>query len=283
MQIEELICPNCKAALPPEAAFARQIECKSCGSTFVRATPEDSKDDRPVACPECGKVNSADKRYCTSCGQSLKIDCILCHTANKIGTVYCLNCGAHLEQARAKRRRMQEKKRKSQQERPERLKEKKERQQIEKLHLLLDDLDEPENHAFAIYQINQMGVAAIEALIETLLNDTDPDARYGAARALGQLCSQHNVKGLIKARAAKALIEALQDSEAAVRYWAVDALGKCQSQTAVEPLVNIFKDDSHEGVRNCARRALKNIGGERVEKVLVKHKSGGILGWIKRS
>jgi hypothetical protein len=283
VQLEELVCPNCKAALPPEVASAQQIECKSCGSTFVRATSEDLADDQPVTCPECGTINSADKRYCTSCGELLKIDCVLCHTANKVGTVHCVNCGAHLQHARAKRKRMQEKKRKLQQERLERLKEKKERQQTEKLQLLLDDLDEPENHDFAIYQINQMGTDAIEALIETLLNDTDPDARYGSARALGQICSQHKVKGLIKARAAKALIEALQDNEPAVRYWSVDALGKCKSHTAVEPLVDIFKDDPHEGVRNHARYALESVGGKRVDNILAEDKPAGFLGWIKRN
>ncbi len=280
MKIEELACSNCGAPLPGDFVPNQQIECANCGSIFIATGPE--VDDDTITCPGCRTVNDAEKRFCSSCGEALKVDCILCHTQNKVGITHCVTCGAHLERARAKRERSLEKKRQLQQERSQRLKEKKARQKEEKLKKLLDDLDEPENHAFAIYQINQMGVDAVKALIETLLNDTDPDARYGSARALGQICSEHDVKGLIKAKAAKALVTALVDSEAAVRYWSADALGKFGGKIAIEPLAALL-NDPHPGVRKQARHTLQAIGGKRVSELLAKtdKKSKGLMGWIK--
>jgi HEAT repeat protein len=167
-------------------------------------------------------------------------------------------------------------------ERIDAFKEKEERQKWEKLQKLLDDLDEPENHDFAIYQINQMGIEAVAALIETLLNDHDPDARYGSARALGQICAEQEVKALIKSRTAKALTKALNDPEPAVRYWAAEALGRCRSKLAVKPLTALLKD-SHQGVREQARSSLYKIGGKRVQKILAQDqdKPKGFLGWLK--
>ncbi len=280
MKITELVCPNCRAPLSNDYVPNQQIECTSCGSTFIASSPET---DETIICSTCQTPNPVEKRYCLSCGESLKKDCVLCHTSNLVGAVHCVTCGAHLTHARAKREKMQGEKLQLQQERSQRLKEKKARQKEEKLQMLLDDLDEPENHDFAIYQINQMGVEAIQALIETLLNDTDPDARYGSARALGQICSEHNVKGLIKSRAAKALIQALTDLEPAVRYWSVDALSKCRSKTAVEPLAALL-EDPHEGVRKHTWLALQIIGGKRANEILAEADSSkGILGWIKGS
>jgi HEAT repeat protein len=165
-------------------------------------------------------------------------------------------------------------------ERLEAFKEKEERQKLEKLQRLLDALDEPENHDFAIYQINQMGLDAVEALIDTLANDHDPDARYGSARALGQICAEKEVKVLIKARTAKALIKALSDPEPAVRYWAAEALGKCQSRVAINPLAELLRDP-HEGVRLQAEDSLQKIGGEDIQEVLDQAKSGGFLSWLR--
>jgi HEAT repeat protein len=176
---------------------------------------------------------------------------------------------------------MQLARRQHRKEREQILQEKEERQREERLQRLLVDLDEPENHDLALFQINQLGVAAIEALIDTLLNNQDPDARYGSARALGQICNEHGVKGLIRARATKALIRALADREPAVRYWSSDALGKCQSQIAVEPLIALL-DDPHEGVRRRVREALQQICGEDFEEIVAAaNRPTGILGWIK--
>ena len=126
-----------------------------------------------------------------------------------------------------------------------------------------------------------MGEEAVAILIETLLNDDDPDARYGSARALGQICNEHHIKGLNKARIAKALITALTDLEPAVRFWSADALGKCKSQTAIESLAALLRD-SHPGVRQHALETLQQIGGERVDKILAGlDESKGLMGWIK--
>ncbi|MEM7346381.1 MAG: HEAT repeat domain-containing protein [Chloroflexota bacterium] len=159
--------------------------------------------------------------------------------------------------------------------------EKEARQKQETLERLLEDLDEPENHDFAIYRLNQLGEVAIKPLIETLLQDDDPDARYGSARALGQICHEQAIKVLIKARAAKALMQALKDSEPAVRYWSAEALGKFTGQTAenaIDPLIPLLKD-SHKGVAAQARRSLVAIGGPRAEEALEKSKR--FFNWLK--
>jgi hypothetical protein len=278
MKIENLACPNCGAALPVDFSPNKPIECTNCGSSLLAT---DVAVDQTLRCTKCGVINPADRRFCSGCGEPLKTDCILCHTANKIGTVYCANCGAHMEHARTKRDELLEIRRKLKEEREQILREKTARQQAEKLQRLLDELDEPENHDFAIHQIKQMGAGAVEALIETLLNDRDPDARYGSARALGQICCHHDLKGFMKAKSTKALMKALTDAEPSVRYWSVDALAKCQAQAAVEPLAVLLKD-KHQGVRQRAREALEQIGGERAQDILARADKRGLLGWIKR-
>jgi hypothetical protein len=232
-----------------------------------------------VLCTQCRTVNTLDKRFCSSCGSSLKLDCVLCHAENTMGTVHCTICGAHLERARQRRMDIQDARRQHREERDRRLREKEAKQKEEKLQRLLEALDEPENHDFAIYQINTLGAEAVDALVETLLNDHDPDARYGSARALGLICSQPEVRGLIKSRSAKALIKALNDAEPAVRYWAADALGRCKSGLAVEPLAGMLRDN-HAGVRERAKLSLEQIGTERAQEILAE-RSKGLFGWIK--
>jgi phage FluMu protein Com len=277
MKITELACPNCGASLGSGFAPNQEIHCQHCGSVFLA---EQIEAPTTVICPNCRTVNPIDERFCARCGDSLKVGCILCHTENPVGTIYCTNCGAHLENARARRKTMQLERQKLWEERNRLFKEKEARQRVEKLQRLLDDLDEPENHDFAIFQINQLGEEAIDALIETMLTDDDPDARYGSARALGQICNEHQIKMLSKARTAKALIQALEDGEHAVRYWAANALGKCRSHVAVESLAKLL-GDKHEGVRKQAKRALERIGGPRVEEILAQTERKGPLTWIK--
>jgi hypothetical protein len=277
MKIETLACPHCGAPFPGDFAPNKPIKCTNCGASLIATgLPV----DQSLTCPNCRTLNTAERRFCLSCGEPLKADCILCHTANPIGTVHCANCGAHMSYARTKRQQLLDERRRLREERGQLLKEKTARQRTEKLQLLLADLDEPEKHEFAIFQLNQMGVDAVEGLIETLLNDPDPDARYGSAIALGQICGHHDTKVLIKAKAAKALVKALTDPEAPVRYWSVDALAKCQAPAAVEPLAALLKD-GHEGVRQRTRLALQQIGGERAEELLTQADNRGLLGWIK--
>jgi phage FluMu protein Com len=277
MRVEKLACPSCGAPLSGDFVPNQQIECNSCGVPLL-LTHLDA--DNPIFCPQCRTLNANEIRYCVTCGHQLKIDCPLCHTANRIDAVFCARCGVHLARLRRKRELLSEATHLLRQERLEILREKDARQRQEKLHRLVDALDEPENHPLAIHQLNQLGREAIEILTETLLNDADPDARYGSARALGQIVAEKEIKVLVKSRTVKALIEALGDREAAVRYWAAEALGKCQSQRAVKPLAALLKDQ-HEGVREQARRSLQKIGGAQAEAFLKQAQSKGFLNWLK--
>ena len=54
-------------------------------------------------CPNCGKPNGADKKFCSDCGTKLPEQtlaqgalCTDCGTQNGIGTKFCQNCGAKL-------------------------------------------------------------------------------------------------------------------------------------------------------------------------------------------
>ncbi|GAB4432378.1 MAG: hypothetical protein Fur0044_29910 [Anaerolineae bacterium] len=255
MKIERLVCPSCGGSLSGDFLPNKKFECPSCGTALLIT---DLATDQTVLCPQCQTPNREELRYCSNCGGSLKVDCILCHSLNRIDGVYCAHCGAHLERARAKRAEMQEIRRRVQFERLEALKEKEARQQQERIERLITALDEPENHQFAIFQLNQLGDEAVDALVETLLNDDDPDARYGSAIALGRICAERDIKALNKAKATRALIKALNDSEPVVRFWAAEALGKFKSAIARQPLAALLKD-SHQGVRQQARRSLEKL------------------------
>lgn len=274
MRIEKLACPSCNAPISGDFAPNQQFECQKCGSSLFLADFEASQ---VVVCPQCRAPNNDTVRYCTNCGRSLRVDCPLCYTPNRVDTTHCANCGAHLERARRKRQALQEAKRRFQLEREDAFREKEKLQFQQKLTRLLDELDEPENHDFAIYQLNQMGSAVLEALQTTLLHDADVDARYGSARAIGQISSGQNVDRLDKARAVKALVSALADPEPPVRYWSAEALGRIESPIAVEPLASLLKDP-HEGVREQARRSLEQIGGERARELLKKR--SGFFNWF---
>jgi hypothetical protein len=277
MKLEKLACPSCGAPLSGDFVPNQQIECNSCGVPLLLTQIET---DNPIFCPDCRTLNSDEVRFCVNCGEKLKEHCTLCYTENRIDAVYCSKCGAHLKRARSQRNRFEQARQRTRRERTQAFVAKEIRQKQEKLQRLLEALDEPENHDFAIYQINQMGIDAADALTDTLLNDDDPDARYGSARALGQICAEQGIKTLIKARTAKALVKALADPEPAVRYWAAEALGKCKSQTAVEPLAALLRD-RHEGVRRQAQAALLRIGGERAHKIIEDSQSRGLLDWLK--
>lgn len=258
MKIEQLNCPSCGASITGDFTANQQFECNSCSSMLMLS---DLATEETIICPDCRTINAGEKRYCSNCGEKLRIRCMMCHEENRIDAVHCANCGVNMQRAAAKQRSMLEQRQKLVQERQQAFREKEARQKEEKLERLLDALDEPENHDFAIFQLNQMGLDAINPLIETLLNDDDPDARYGSARALGQICNEKEIKGLIKGRAIKGLIKSLEDDEPAVRFWSAEALGKfrgTQGKMGVEPLTSLLKDP-HEGVRQQAQRSLQQI------------------------
>jgi HEAT repeat protein len=89
----------------------------------------------------------------------------------------------------------------------------------------------------------------LEPLQETLRADLDPDARYGAARALGMLGDD---------RAIPTLIEALSDPEPAVRYWAIDALVILGAVGSGETIRDLYHDP-FKWVRERAKQALRQL------------------------
>lgn len=214
-----------------------------------------------LICPNCQTINRSDTRFCCSCGKKLSIYCVMCQAENRIDAVHCANCGIHLQRAMVRQRTMLTQRQQLIKERQQAFREKEIQQKEQRLERLLAALDEPENHDFAIYQLNQLGLEVVDPLIETLLEDDDPDARYGSARALGQICSEQHITGLIKGRAIKALIVALNDPEPAVRFWSAEALGRfkgTQAQRGIEPLTLLLKDP-HEGVCRQAQKSLEQI------------------------
>lgn len=106
-------------------------------------------------------------------------------------------------------------------------------------------------------------------------------ARASAAKLLGQICDEQDIRGLVKARVARALIKTLADADPLVRYWAAEALGKFKgqpAQLAVEPLGALLRDKNEE-VRQQARESLQKIGGKRASELLDNSK--GFIGWLK--
>jgi hypothetical protein len=255
MRIEKLACPSCGAPLSGDFQPNQQIACNNCGSSLLLADLETSQ---TVICPSCRAPNHEEMRYCSNCGVNLKMGCVLCHTENRLDVTHCSHCGAHLARARAKRAEMLEIRQRQQEERLQHLKEKEDRQLRERLQRLIADLDEPKNHEFAIFQLSQLGNEALDILIDTLLTDDDPDARYGSAIAIGRIGNEQSIKVLDRAKATKALIKALDDDEATVRYWSAEALGKMRTQLAIEPLTALLKD-GHKGVRQQAQVTLDKL------------------------
>ncbi len=277
-QMAELTCPNCAAPLPTSIAPNQPIECSSCGSRFMMSAPEVGES---IICPACQTSNPDALRYCAGCGERLKIDCVRCHTRNRIDATHCANCGTNLQSAEERRREIQENRRRMQEERDEALKQKKARQLQEKINRLIDEMEDPAKQEFAVYQLTQIGDPAVKALADTVLTDSSRNARYGAAKTLGEICIKHEIKAFTKARGVKALIKALEDPAPPVRFYSAEALGKLkgkQAQLAVEPLGVLLKD-SHENVRQQARASLEKIGGPRAQEILDNSK--GFMSWLK--
>ena len=51
-------------------------------------------------CPECGKLNSRDTRFCGKCGAGLFESCPKCQEENRVGLSYCGKCGANIAEYR---------------------------------------------------------------------------------------------------------------------------------------------------------------------------------------
>jgi ribosomal protein L40E len=222
----------------------------------------DADQDDQIACPQCRTINEMSSKYCSKCGALLKVSCPFCYAANPIGAVYCERCGANLQKAAQRRNDWLTEKRKHDAERVAAWEQAEAESREAAMHRLLKSLDEPANHAFAIYCLREYGTHAVEPLINVLRTDADPDARFGAAHTLGIIGD---------AAAIPALIDALSDPEPAVRYWAVDALGKLGAEAAVKAIGKLLKD-RHQGVRAHAAEALRRIGTPQAKRALEREK-----------
>lgn len=249
MEITLLRCPACGATLPHGIKPNEQFRCPSCGSVLVLT---DAEPANQVLCSRCHSINESTNRYCINCGGVLQINCPFCYASNETDATYCVRCGANIQKAFRQKNEWLEQKKKHDAERRASLAEALARQRQAELQRLLDKLDEPHQHPYAIYCLHEYGTDAIEPLI-ALLTDEDPDARFGAAHTLGLMGD---------ARAIPGLMHALSDREPSVRYWATEALGKLRATAAVEPIRKLLKD-RHPGVREHAARVLQQLTAAR--------------------
>ncbi len=245
MEINLLRCPACGATLPQSIKPNEQFRCPSCGSVLVLT---DAEPANQVLCARCRSINESANRFCVNCGSVLQTNCPFCYTPNELDATYCVQCGANIQRAFRQKNEWLEQKKKYDAERRATLEETRARERQAELERLLDKLDEPREHAYAIYCLRDYGTDAIEPLM-TLLTDDDPDARFGAAHTLGLIGD---------ARAIPELVKALSDPEPAVRWWATDALGKLNATNVLEPIRKLLKD-RHSGVREHAARVLKQL------------------------
>jgi HEAT repeat protein len=194
-------------------------------------------------------VNSSFHEYCAVCGTKLLVVCPICYLPNSVEAVICERCGVNIQEELQRRETWMDLKKMHDRKRKDALVQALEDEQRIELQRLLAELDEPERHAFAIFYLCQHGEAALEPLLETLRIDPDPDARYGAARALGMLGDD---------RAIPTLIEALSDPEPAVRYWAVDTLVTLEATSSSEAIRGLSRDP-FKWVQERAKKALREL------------------------
>jgi HEAT repeat protein len=280
MKLEKLACPGCGAPLSGDFSPNQTIHCTHCSVPLLIT---ELQTDHPIFCPKCHTLNADEVYFCVQCGERLKAECVMCQSKNRLDTPYCARCGVHLERARQKRQSLRQQSQSLREQRLMVLKEKEVRQRQERLERLVEALDEPENHDLAVLQLSQLGSEAVEVLIETLLNNEDVDARYGSARALGQIMAEQTLRGDSpqQSTTVQALMQAMTDPEVAVRYWAVEALGKCRSETAI-PTLTPALTDPHKGIRQVTRLALQSIGGAQAEAALTRSKPNKLLGWLAK-
>lgn len=202
-----------------------------------------------IVCPQCQTVNSSFHEYCAVCGTKLLVVCPICYLPNSVEAVICERCGVNIQEELQRRETWMDLKKMHDRKRKDALVQALEDEQRIELQRLLAELDEPERHAFAIFYLCQHGEAALEPLLETLRIDPDPDARYGAARALGMLGDD---------RAIPTLIEALSDPEPAVRYWAVDTLVTLEATSSSEAIRGLSRDP-FKWVQERAKKALREL------------------------
>lgn len=253
MKLNLLNCPSCNSPLGSDISPNRPFHCPACGSAVVLT---DWTQTGQLICARCGTVNGATNRFCEQCSAVLQAGCPFCYTLNDVATVHCRKCGANLQRAWQRQQTWLTQREKYETERKEALQKAAESEAAYLARLLLQ-LNEPENHPAAIPGIRIFGTEAVEPLIR-LLTSEDPDARFGAAKALGDIGDR---------RAIPALIRALDDPEGAVRFWSLDALGKLKAEEAVETIGKLLQDP-RESIRNLAREVLIQIGTPNATRIL---------------
>jgi DNA-directed RNA polymerase subunit M/transcription elongation factor TFIIS len=250
MKINSINCPTCGSPLDANIRPNRPFSCPACGSAVVLT---DWTESGELVCAKCGTVNGSANKFCDKCGAALQAGCPFCYTQNDVSAINCKKCGANLQRAWQRQDSWFTQREQKHKETLQKVAE----GQADYLRRLLLQLNEPENHPAAIPGIRIFGREAVEPLIG-LLSSEDPDARFGAAKALGDIGDP---------RAIPALTKALNDPEGAVRFWAMDALGKLKADEAVEAIGKLLQD-KQESMRDLAREVLTQIGTPNALKVL---------------
>lgn len=250
MKVEALACPACGAPIDIQPAPYRAFDCPACGSGLMLT---DFTAGGALVCETCSAVNDPTERYCSACGAALQAGCPYCYALNPIAAARCANCGVDLERAWKRQRSWLDQKQAYDSERREATRRAIQESRRSEIERLLVQLDEPQNHPMAIFCLQQYGKDAVEGLLAAL-SDPDPDARYGAAHALGLIGDS---------RAIPVLIRCLQDPEPAVRFWSADALGRLGAESAIDALNRLRKDRS-KPVRDKAAEALRAIAARNV-------------------
>ena len=247
MKLTRITCPSCGAPISQEITQKQPFRCSACGSLLIMAA---SGEPAVTICPHCQATNSALNKYCSVCNTKLLVDCPICYLPNVVGSVFCQRCGANIQKELQRRASWRDLKKQYDRRRKDTLVKALEEDQRAELERLLAELDEPERHAFAIFYLCQQGEAAFEPLLETLRSDPDPDARYGAARALGMMDDSEAIPTLVMA---------LSDEEPAVRYWAIDSLVLLNA-VDTSGAIRELEQDPFKWVRERASRARKQLG-----------------------
>lgn len=124
----------------------------------------------------------------------------------------------------------------------------------------------------------QVDVAgAAHTLMELVRQTSDPDAKWRAIRALGNLRYKH---------AAPLLIECLKDGHPHVRANAARALGDMRINAASAPLICLLKLEEHGGVIEQTSLALRRLTAHEAVPVLKQvadHNSAQTRAWVLKA